>query len=136
MFTVSRDFAFCYGHRLLNYNGKCAHLHGHNGTVRIVLASEKINEQGMVLDFADLKRTIGAWIDENLDHRMILGANDPLVSVLKEMGEPVFLVDANPTAEKLAQLIFEQVGSMGFPVQSVVFWETEKCFAEYRKSGK
>ncbi len=132
MFTVSRDFTFCYGHRLLDYNGKCAHPHGHNGTARIVLAGESLNDQGMVLDFGDLKRTIGVWIEENLDHRMVLGVNDPLVPVLREMNEPMFLMDVNPTAENLARLLFEKATAMGFPVQSVVFWETEKCFAEYR----
>ena len=31
MFRVTREITFCYGHRLLNYDGKCRHLHGHNG---------------------------------------------------------------------------------------------------------
>lgn len=132
MFTVSRDFTFCYGHRLLDYHGKCAHPHGHNGTARIVLSGDLLNEQGMILDFGDLKRTIGVWIEENLDHRMILGRSDPLVPVLHEMGEPMFLMDENPTAENLARLIYDKAAEMGFPVRSVVFWETEKCFAEYR----
>ena len=40
MFTVSREIDFCYGHRLLNYAGKCRHLHGHNG--RVVIAFEAV----------------------------------------------------------------------------------------------
>lgn len=132
MFTVSREFSFCYGHRLLNYQGKCAHPHGHNGIVRIFLNSNELNAQGMVLDFSDLKRTIGVWIEEHLDHQMILDRNDPLVPVLKEMNEPMFLMDSNPTAENLAKLIFEQSAKMGISVSSVEFWETEKCCAEFR----
>ena len=37
MFRVSQNIEFCYGHRLLNYSGKCRHLHGHNGRAVIVL---------------------------------------------------------------------------------------------------
>jgi len=131
MFTVSRDFTFCYGHRLLNYDGKCSRLHGHNGLVRISLRSDKLNGLGMVFDFSELKRTIGVYIEENLDHRTILQKNDPLVPVLQELNEPIFLFDVPPTAENLAKYLFEKTVEMGFPVKSVQFWETDKCCAKY-----
>ncbi len=119
---------------MLNYNGKCAHPHGHNGTVKIVLRSERLDEIGMVLDFGELKKTIGRWIEENLDHQMILDRKDPLVAVLREMNEPMFLMDENPTAENLAKLLFDKTAELGFPVVSVTFGETEKCSAEYHVS--
>jgi 6-pyruvoyltetrahydropterin/6-carboxytetrahydropterin synthase len=133
VFTVSRDFTFCYGHRLLNYNGKCAHLHGHNGLVHIVLRSAELNGQGMVLDFSELKNTVGKYLEEELDHRTILQRNDPLVPVLQELDEPLFLLDVPPTAENLAKLLFEKTAAMGFAVESVRFSETDKCAAEYRQ---
>jgi 6-pyruvoyltetrahydropterin/6-carboxytetrahydropterin synthase len=132
MFTVSREFTFCYGHRLLDYNGKCAHPHGHNAKVLIELQNEALDQDGMVLDFTELKRTIGQWLEDFLDHQMILQDGDPLVPVLREMGEPVFLMSEKPTAENLAKLVFEKSGEFGFPVAAVTFWETEKCCAEYR----
>jgi 6-pyruvoyltetrahydropterin/6-carboxytetrahydropterin synthase len=132
MFTVSREFSFSYGHRLLNHGGKCAHPHGHNARVRIVLKSDQLNEDGMVLDFSKLKQTIGQWLEDELDHRMILEENDPLVEVLRKMNEPMFLLKWKPTAENLARLLFEKTVEFGFPAESVVFWETEKCSAEYR----
>ena len=131
MFTVSRQFSFCYGHRLLNHNGKCAHPHGHNATATVVLRSEELDDTGMVLDFAELKNTIGFWIDENLDHRMVLHRRDPLVAVFQEMNEPMFLLDDNPTAENLAKLLFDKTAEFGFPVVSVKFGETGQCSAEY-----
>ena len=131
MFTVTREFHFCYGHRLLNYNGKCAHLHGHNGKIEITLAKNELDELGMVMDFGDLKASIGSWIDEHLDHRMILAKDDPLADLLIRSGEPVYLLDVNPTAENLARLIFEQVQSLGFPVTKVKFRETDQCVASY-----
>ena len=131
MFIVSREFSFCYGHRLLNHDGKCAHPHGHNATVKVVLRSEGVNGVGMVVDFGELKETVGRWIEENLDHRMIFHRGDPLVAVLREMNEPMFLLDGNPTAENLAKLIFGKTVEFGFPVVSVTFAETEKCSAEF-----
>ncbi len=133
MFSVSREFTFCYGHRLLDYNGKCAHLHGHNGRIIITLESETLDGQGMVLDFTDLKRSLGDWLDRTVDHRMILRKDDPLVPILQEQGEPLFLMDESPTAENLARLVFELAKSQGLPVRSVQFWETDKCSAEYRE---
>ena len=132
MFRLSREFSFCYGHRLLHYSGKCAHPHGHNAVVRITLCSETLNAAGMVVDFGELKQTMGRWIEENLDHRMVLHRSDPLVSMLQEMNEPIYLMDENPTAEFFAKILFEQGVTFGFPVESVTFWETEKCGAEYR----
>ena len=131
LFFLSRQFSFCYGHRLLNHAGKCAHPHGHNAAVKIVLQSERLDDSGMVRDFGELKNIIGRWIEENLDHRMILHRTDPLVVVFREMNEPMFLLDENPTAENLAKLLFEQTSTFGFPVVSVTFGETEKCVAEY-----
>ena len=132
MYSVTREFHFCYGHRLLNYNGKCAHPHGHNGRVEITLESETLDERGMVFDFTELKHLVNDWIDENLDHKMVLAEEDPLVPVLAEMNEPMYLMKCPPTAENFAKLIFDLVESRGYPVRKVVFWETEKCAATYR----
>ncbi|MDO4588012.1 MAG: 6-carboxytetrahydropterin synthase [Planctomycetia bacterium] len=131
MYSISREFTFCYGHRLLNYEGKCKFPHGHNARVRISISLDKLNENGMVRDFSELKSTIGQWIDNHLDHRMILIKNDPLVEILYGMGAPVFLMDEPPTAENLAKLIFDLVQKQKIPVKKVKFWETEKCFATY-----
>lgn len=133
MFLISRQFSFCYGHRLLNHSGKCAHPHGHNATARIVLQSDQLDKAGMVLDFGEIKEIVGCWIAENLDHRMILQRQDPLVAVFREMDEPMFLLNEHPTAENLAKLIFDQTVIFGLPVVSVTFYETKKCVAEYRK---
>jgi len=130
-FTISREFTFCYGHRLLDYDGKCACLHGHNGRLVLTLRSETLDECGMVRDFAELKGTIDDWIQREIDHKMVLRKDDPLVSILQGRGEPLFLMDENPTAENFARLFFELAQSMNYPVCRVHFWETEKCCAEY-----
>ena len=59
MYGVTREIPFCYGHRLLDYAGKCKYLHGHNGTAVISLEGESLDHLGMVVDFSKLKQTLG-----------------------------------------------------------------------------
>jgi len=134
MFRVTREINFCYGHRLLNYEGKCRYLHGHNGTAVIALESDKLDHRGMVLDFSDIKRVVSNWIDQNLDHRMILHRDDPARSSLEKLGEPMYLLDVNPTAENIAKLIFDFTAEQGFPIVECRLWETPNCFATYART--
>ena len=133
MFSVTRELTFCYGHRLLEYDGKCRHLHGHNGRVVITLSTAALDRLGMVVDFTLLKRVVGGWIDEQLDHKMLLHCDDPALAFLRQQNEPVFVMDANPTAENIAKLIFDYAASQGFPVVEVKLWETESSCATYAK---
>jgi 6-pyruvoyltetrahydropterin/6-carboxytetrahydropterin synthase len=132
MYLVTREIRFCYGHRLLNYDGKCRFLHGHNGRAVIALAAPQLDSLGMVVDFSRIKKVVSHWIDTNLDHKMLLHKDDPVLPYLKEQGEPVFLLDVNPTAENIAKLIYDFTLSQGFPVVEVQLWETDDCFAAYR----
>ena len=112
-FRVTREIEFCYGHRLLNYEGKCRHLHGHNGRAVITLEGAELDSRGMLVDFAEIKRKVQHWIDENLDHNMLLCREDPLLPILRERGERVFEMDCNPTAENIARLIYEHARKAG-----------------------
>ena len=62
MYRVTREIRFCYGHRLLHYDGKCRHLHGHNGRAVISVQADSLDKLGMVVDFSRIKR-----VDEYLD---------------------------------------------------------------------
>jgi 6-pyruvoyltetrahydropterin/6-carboxytetrahydropterin synthase len=131
MYRVNREIRFCYGHRLLGHAGKCRYLHGHNARAVIVLEAPRLDELGMVVDFADVKRVVGGWINAHLDHRMILRRDDPALAVLLQQGEPVFVMDVNPTAENLARLLFDFAAEQGLPVLEVHLWETDESFASY-----
>ena len=135
MYRVTREIEFCYGHRLLDYEGKCRHLHGHNGLAVIALEAPDLDRRGMLVDFSDIKREVQRWIDETLDHTMILHRDDPLLPLLRERDERVFVMDVNPTAENLARLIYNRAVEAGLPVVEVVLWETPHCYAAYRGSG-
>lgn len=132
MFRVTQEIEFCYGHRLLNYAGKCRYLHGHNGKAVIVLEGKELDGRGMLVDFSDIKKSVAGWIDDHLDHRMILNAADPIVPLLQAQHEPLHLIEENPTAENIARLIYVYAQSQGFPVVEVSLWETFKSHATYR----
>ena len=132
MYQVSKSVSFCYGHRLLNYKGKCQHLHGHNARAVITLESDVLDERGMVEDFSEVKRLVWSWLDEEIDHTLLLHRDDPVLSVLQNAGERVRVTDENPTAEVIARMIYEFVADKGYPVTGVTLWETETSFASYR----
>jgi 6-pyruvoyltetrahydropterin/6-carboxytetrahydropterin synthase len=131
MYSVTKRIDFCYGHRLLEYDGICKHPHGHNAVAEIEVRTGSLDARNMVCDFSDIKRIVKGWIDRELDHKMILRRDDALVKPLLELGEPVFLVDSNPTVELIAQLIFDYAHSQGLPVVSVKVWETPTSWATY-----
>jgi 6-pyruvoyltetrahydropterin/6-carboxytetrahydropterin synthase len=133
MYSVTKRIEFCYGHRLLDYNGVCQHPHGHNAVAEIEVQAAELDRRIMVCDFGDIKKIVKGWIDDELDHKMLLRADDPLVKPLQQLGEPVFLLDSNPTVERIARLIFEYTLDQGFPVVRVTVWETPTSFAEYRQ---
>ena len=132
MFRVTRELNFCYGHRLMDYDGKCRHLHGHNGRALIVLEGDSLDDRGMLVDFGEIKCKLQAWVDSELDHAMLLRSDDPALPALQEWGEPVYVMAVNPTAENIARLIHDRAREEGLPVVEVTLWETEKCCATYR----
>jgi 6-pyruvoyltetrahydropterin/6-carboxytetrahydropterin synthase len=132
MYAVSKEIYFCYGHRLLNHKGKCRHLHGHNAKAVIRLEAEHLDPMGMVCDFSDIGDYVKSWIEQTLDHNMLLHSDDPVLPLLQQAGESVYVMQANPTAENIARLIFEYVEAGGFPVVEVAIFETESAQASYR----
>ena len=111
MYLVTKRIDFCYGHRLLDYDGICKHPHGHNAVVEVDVRTDRLDERNMVADFSDIKRIVKGWIDRELDHKMILRQDDPLVEPLEKLGEPIFKLESNPTVERIAKLIFDHAGT-------------------------
>ncbi|HVT47503.1 MAG TPA: 6-carboxytetrahydropterin synthase [Vicinamibacterales bacterium] len=133
MYLVTKRIDFCYGHRLLEYDGVCKHPHGHNAIVEVDVRTDRLDSRNMVADFSDIKRVVKGWIDRELDHKMILRQDDPLVEPLTRLNEPVFTLESNPTVERIAKLIFDISREQGLPVVAVRVWETPTSFAEYRE---
>ena len=135
MYLVTKRIEFCYGHRLLDYDGICKHPHGHNAIVEVDVRTDSLDERNMVADFSDIKRIVKGWIDRELDHKMILRRDDPLVEPLTKLGEPVFTLESNPTVERIARLIFEMSRDAGLDVTAVRVWETPTSVATYSEKA-
>ncbi|MCA1583782.1 MAG: 6-carboxytetrahydropterin synthase [Acidobacteria bacterium] len=131
MYSVTKRIDFCYGHRLLDYDGICKHPHGHNATAEIEVRTDLLDSRNMVCDFSDIKRIVKGWVDRELDHKMVLRHDDPLVAPLQQLGEPIFIVDSNPTVERIARLIFDHARQEGLAVVRVTVWETPTSWATY-----
>ena len=131
MYSVTKRIDFCYGHRLLDYDGICKHPHGHNAIVEVDVRTDRLDRRNMVADFSDIKRIVKGWIDRELDHKMILREDDPLVPPLEALGEPIYKLESNPTVERIAKLIFDKSREQGLDVLAVRVWETPTSFAVY-----
>jgi 6-pyruvoyltetrahydropterin/6-carboxytetrahydropterin synthase len=131
MYLVTKRIEFCYGHRLLDYEGVCKHPHGHNAVVEVDVSTEALDNRNMVADFSDIKRIVKGWIDMELDHKMILRHDDPLVEPLRTLGEPIYILDSNPTVERIAKLIYDKGRELGINIVTIRVWETPSSFASY-----
>lgn len=152
MYQITRKLEFDAGHRVLNHEGKCKHLHGHRYVVELTVRSTCLDDKGRVVDFGTVKSIVGSWIDENLDHNMILNPDDPLVAegflefeggtqrdIVSLVGRAPYIMPdeyPNPTAENIARLIYETSTGLlrdnkDIKVTSVRVWETPNCNALY-----
>lgn len=117
--SVCRMFRFDAAHHLPNYEGKCSRLHGHTWVLEVEVSGNLVlggSEQGMVIDFSDLKGIVQQEIIEELDHTLL---ND-LIS--------------NPTAENILLWIRKKLGSFGeeLKVTRLRLYETPDSFAELK----
>ena len=100
---VGREFSFDASHFLPDYEGKCERVHGHTYRLKVVIEGEP-KDDGMVMDFNELKDAVNDAVMERLDH-----------SNLNEIFE-------NPTAENIAEWIFKELEKK-IPVSSVKLYE-------------
>ena len=130
-YKVSKGIHFCYGHRLLEYNGMCRYLHGHNAYLEIDISSNRLDQLGMVVDFNEIKDKAKNWIDQHVDHKMLLCDGDPIIPALKELGEPYFLMAENPTAENISKMLFREISNLGLKLNEIRLWVTPSSYASY-----
>ncbi|MBN3040318.1 MAG: 6-carboxytetrahydropterin synthase QueD [Candidatus Omnitrophica bacterium] len=120
MFEVKIITNFSAAHFLREYKGKCESLHGHNWKVEVAAVSDKLDSQGMVIDFSDLKKSVNKVLD-SLDHKLINDID--------------FFKQNNPSSENIARYIFEQVQSLAavsdYSLSRVRVWETDTSCATY-----
>ena len=139
METCVRKIHFCYGHRVMNHESKCATLHGHNGVIWVhATPVSGLDSLGRVVDFSVLKEKVGTWVDTYWDHTMILFKDDEkTIDLVKQAPsfKDIFILDKNPTAENLAHYLLWEIcpkvlKNENIIVHKIVFWETENCYVE------
>ena len=108
MYELNVKSEFEAAHKIENYPGKCARLHGHNWIVEAIVKGSELNELGILIDFKVLKTELNKVLNE-LDHQYL--------------NELEFFAKKNPTAENLAKTIFEKLS------ESKIFTDSAKLFA-------
>ena len=145
MITITRRIEFDAGHRVLGHEGKCKHLHGHRYRVEITVRGPKLDALGRVIDFGEVKRLVGGWVDANWDHNLLLHPDDPLLATHPDLAEhihgraPYVMLPhgrkLNPTAENMAETLFSVacmlLGERGLEVIHVRLYETPNSWADY-----
>src|SRR5579885_3883624 len=122
MFEVSVEQTFAAGHALRNYKGKCENVHGHNLRVRVTIEGERLDDTGLLVDFIDVKKSMGEII-ARLDHVFL---NDIAPFDVK-----------NPSAENIAEHFYREISqtlksAVPVRIREVKVWETDVQSAAYR----
>ncbi len=111
---VVREFPFDAAHFLPNHPGRCRNMHGHTYRLQVWCEGEVEAESGMVVDFYDIKQVVGERVLEVVDHTLL---NDHM---------------DNPTAERLAEWIWERLADTDLPLREIRLYETPTCFVVHR----
>lgn len=148
MYIVRKEFKFCSAHQLEDaFTKLCSDtIHGHNYLLEVFLKSLFLPNRtgGMVVDFGEIKFLFKKYIDDILDHSLMIplsfsSTNPEYVKCLMENNKRMIVLPFNPTAENLAKHIhttFQNLLNMeNFPTSislcSIRVWETDSSYAEY-----
>jgi 6-pyruvoyltetrahydropterin/6-carboxytetrahydropterin synthase len=120
MYELMVESKFSAAHQLRGYQGQCEKLHGHNWRVTVAVTAERLDEQGLAIDFLQLKKALREILDQ-LEHTFL---NDifPFTQI-------------NPSSENLAKWIYDnmmkKVNDDNIEVASVTVWESDTASASY-----
>lgn len=117
---ITKEFTFDSAHQLPGHKGKCSRLHGHTYRLIVAVEGEPVSDRdssddGMVMDFGDLKEIVKEHVVDRLDHRFISSGDEPIVRDLRTFDEEnrlfgkdgIFLLGRRTTVENIAQWIFD-----------------------------
>jgi len=153
---VTKIIEFDAGHRVPHHKSHCKNVHGHRYKLEVTVEGplvtiRGVSDEGMVLDFSDIKAAMMKFVHATFDHVFIMSVDDPLKSLLStpyaaaDMPAPlgqrysvkdfgtIQEVPGVPTAENLARWIFELLGETlnngNYRVVQVKLWETPNSAA-------
>ena len=127
---ITKIFTFDMAHRLSFHEGKCWNLHGHTYKLEVTVNGDA-DENGMVIDFNDLKKIIKDKVVNVLDHATVIYEKDELMMKSFPMELHHVILPVEPTAENLCIWITEQLEEAGLKIKQVAVWETPSSKAVY-----
>lgn len=141
---ITRRLEFDAGHRIPNHDSQCKHLHGHRYALEVTLSGDIIiaegaAEQGMVMDFSEVKAIAMHHLVDLWDHAFLAWKGDKVVVQFLHTlpGHKTILFDAPPTAEHLAVAAFRILDKVyrdkygnNLKLESVRIYETPNCWAD------
>jgi len=120
MYKLTIRTSFAAAHNLINYQGDCENLHGHNWKVDVAVTARELDKAGLGIDFKVLKSEANVVINE-LDHKY-LNENPAFVSV-------------SPSSENISRYLYyrlsERLNNDNIKVESVAVWESDNASACY-----
>lgn len=123
MYHLTIQTHFAAAHNLLNYQGDCENLHGHNWKVEVTVMAEQLDDAGLGIDFKILKRHTKEIMDY-LDHKYL---ND--LDAFKGI---------SPSSEHISRFIFDRLvkglSEYDVQVEKVTVWESDNAYACYTQS--
>jgi 6-pyruvoyltetrahydropterin/6-carboxytetrahydropterin synthase len=144
MIAVTRKLEFDAGHRIPDHRSQCRNMHGHRYALEVTLSGDVAHtpgasENGMVMDFAEIKAIAKTHIVDPWDHAFLVYEGDTAVrNFLATLPDhKTVVLDRIPTAENLAKIIFETLsphyrGHFGHTLSlaRVRLYETPNCWAD------
>jgi 6-pyruvoyltetrahydropterin/6-carboxytetrahydropterin synthase len=120
MYELKIITQFGAAHQLKETGGECENLHGHNWKIEVCVKGERLDRNGLLIDFKVLKDETKEIIDR-LDH--------------KYLNELAWFKDMNPTSENISRLIYEllsqRINNENISVSRVTTWESDTACATY-----
>lgn len=145
MIEITRRIEWDMAHRLGDgYKSKCAHLHGHRYVAELTFTAPGLDQFGMVLDFGEIKKVCGGWIDDHLDHGTIVCEKDMSLRLFTHQEKQKRqVVEFNTTVENivpwLAGVLQRQIDSVPelcerkVQITCLTIWETPNGRATWRR---
>ena len=142
---ITKIIQWDMGHRIENHRSICRGLHGHRYKAEICISGELISEsgvsdEGMVMDFADLKKIALSEILDKMDHGFMVHEKDlEMIDFFKNHdGHKPVIVSFVPTAENVSKYIYEilskkitDIKNQNLKIKYVKLWETPTSYAKY-----
>lgn len=120
MYHLTVHTHFAAAHNLINYQGDCENLHGHNWKVEVTVGAKDLDKAGLGIDFKILKRQTNQFLD-SLDHKY-LNELEPFKA-------------CSPSSENIACYLFGELSKLlntdNVTVEKVNVWESEYACASY-----